>query len=31
MAIELVAGRSQIRLISLYAQCSEQFRTRIVG
>src|ERR1700751_2924102 len=31
MAAELVAGTSQFRLISIYAQRSEQFRTGIAG
>ena len=31
MAAELVAGTSQLRLISLYAQRSEQLRTSIAG
>jgi hypothetical protein len=31
MAAELVAGTSQLRLVPLNAQCSEQLRTGIAG
>ena len=31
MAAELVTGTVQFRLVSIYAQRSEQFRTRIAG
>ncbi len=31
MAAELVAGTAQLRVISLYAQRSEQLRTGIAG
>jgi hypothetical protein len=31
MAAELVAGTSELRLVSLYAQRSEQFRASIAG